>query len=156
MTSKPAHLSPRRRSVPSCLRRERPPSCLRPSVPSSSRNAFTLPEVLATLVLLGILLPVTMRGASLALASAATARHTAEATSLAQTKLQELILTQTYSTSDTSGDFGTDSPRFRWTCQGIARDYGTTELTLSVFWTDRGQERSVSLSTLAAPTGASP
>ena len=45
-----------------------------------SRRGFTLAEVLITLLFLAIVLPVAMRGVSLALAAASHAKHTREAT----------------------------------------------------------------------------
>ena len=56
------------------------------------RRGFTLVEVLATLVLLGIILPIAMRGVSMAMAAASNARRTAEATSLAEAKLNMLLV----------------------------------------------------------------
>ena len=112
---------------------------------------FTLVEVLATLVLLGIVVPVAMRGVSMALAAASTARRTAEAASLAQAKLNELIIDGTWQTSGTTGDFSPDHPEYRWTCANAARDYGTYEVALTVTWTQRGRERSLSLTTLVYP-----
>ncbi len=126
----------------------------------AQRSGFTLVEVLATLVLLGVVLPVAMRGVSLAISSADVARHTAEAASLAEAKLNELVITGDWSVSGASGDFGADWPDYRWTSQSAGRDYGLTEVMLSVVWTDKGRERNVTVSTLVydpgttgAPTG---
>jgi prepilin-type N-terminal cleavage/methylation domain-containing protein len=110
-------------------------------------RGFTLIEVLATLVLLGIVMPVAMRGVSLALAAASTARHTAEAASLAEAKLNELVADGSWQTSGQTGDFP-DNPEYHWTCENTSRDYGTSEVALHVTWTQRGVERSMSLSTL--------
>src|SRR4051794_38319604 len=57
------------------------------------RAGFTLIEVLATLVLLGIILPAAMRGVSIGLAMASHARHVTEAAQLAEAKLNELVAT---------------------------------------------------------------
>jgi general secretion pathway protein I len=132
--------------------------------PRTRRNApagFTLVEVLATLVLLGIVVPVAMRGVSVALAAAQTAKRTAEATSLAQSKLNELIADGSWQTSGTSGDFSPEHPEYRWTVENGSANYGTNEVAVRVTWTQRGQERNLSLSTLvyvsasASDTGAS-
>ncbi|HEV8377776.1 MAG TPA: type II secretion system protein, partial [Tepidisphaeraceae bacterium] len=61
-----------------------------------SRRGFTLLEVLATLILIGIILPAVMGGISLATAAAGEAKHKVEAVSLAQTKLSELLATTQY------------------------------------------------------------
>ena len=114
---------------------------------------FTLIEVLATLVLLGIVVPVAMRGVSLALAAASTARRTAEAASLAEGKLNELIVDGSWQTSGNTGDFAAENhPEYTWTCENASRDYGTYEVVLRVAWTQRGQERNLSLSTLVYPS----
>ena len=111
-------------------------------------SGFTLIEVLATLLLVGIVLPVTMRGVSLALAAASNARHVAEATSLAETTLSELTTDTLSATTDGSGDFGADHPGYTWTSQRASRDYGLTEIALRVDWVERGQTKSITVSTL--------
>lgn len=113
-------------------------------------TGFTLVEVLATLVLLGIVVPVAMRGVSIALAAASTAKNTAEAASLAEAKLNELIVDGQWQTSGMTDTFP-EHPDYRWTCESVSRDYGTSEVVLTVTWTQRGQERSLSLSTLVYP-----
>lgn len=127
----------------------------RPSFPHSRSpgtrdRGFTLVEVLATLVLLGIVVPVAMRGVSVGLAAASTARHTAEAASLAEAKLNELIIDGAWQTSGTSGEFP-DHPAYRWTCDNVSRDYGTNEVAVTVTWMQRGQERRLTLTTLVYP-----
>jgi type II secretory pathway pseudopilin PulG len=104
--------------------------------------------VLATLVLLGIVVPVAMRGVSVALAAAQTAKRTAEATSLAQSKLNEMIADGSWQTSGTSGDFSPEHPEFHWTIENASANYGTNEVAVRVTWTQRGQERNLTLSTL--------
>ena len=123
---------------------------MRPQRPCGWKRTrgFTLVEVLATLVLLGIVVPVAMRGVSIALAAAATARHTAEAATLADAKLNELIADGTWETSGTTGDFEPDHPSYTWTCENLSRDYGTSEVVLHVKWLQRGAERTLSISTL--------
>ncbi|HEX8520740.1 MAG TPA: type II secretion system protein [Tepidisphaeraceae bacterium] len=115
------------------------------------RCAFTLIEVLATMMLLGIVLPVTLRAISLGIAAASHARHTSEASNLAQEKLSELVVGG-ISTASTSGDFGTDHPDYRWTLQTQTRDYALTEAQLTVTWMERGQERVMTVSTLTSDT----
>lgn len=109
---------------------------------------FTLVEVLATLVLMGILLPVAMGGLVVALNAASSARNTADAARLAQIRLNEIALSGQWSSLGDSGDFGPQWPQFRWTCHSIARDWGLVEVTLTVAWTQRNLPRSLTLSTL--------
>jgi prepilin-type N-terminal cleavage/methylation domain-containing protein len=117
------------------------------------RSGFTLVEVLASLVIMGIVLPFAMRGASLAMHAGSVARHQAEAATLGEAKLTELVTMGSW--SDTAqGDFGNDFPQYRWTMENIQRDIGVTELLLSVIWQERGEDRSVKLSTFVyVPTG---
>ena len=113
------------------------------------RAAFTLVEVLATLVLAAIILPVAMRGISLATAAAGEARRQMEAASLAEAKLAELRVTGGWQGADLSGDCGPDSPEYRWTAD--VRDWeGTTirQLAVRVEWTARETQRAVTLTTL--------
>lgn len=114
--------------------------------------AFTLPEVLATLVLIGIVVPVAMSGISLALAAAGHARNTAQAASLGEAKLMELVATGQWAMSGSAGDFGTDWPQYRWTSQITNRDFNVSEIILVVTWTERGTEQSAVVSTLVYDT----
>ena len=118
------------------------------------RSAFTLVEVLATLVLMGIVIPVAMHGVSIAMAAASNARKTAEAATLAEAKLNELVATREWEFGAGSGDFGAHWPEYKWTLATATREYEMTELVLSVTWQDRGKERSVAVSTLSALPGA--
>jgi hypothetical protein len=57
-----------------------------------------------------------------------------------------------------SGDFGADYPGYTWTCQTATPDpnVNVTEVTVSVVWKERGQDRQVNVSTFiyaAASTG---
>ena len=118
--------------------------------PTRPRRGFTLIEVLATMVLMAIVLPVTMQALSVSLGAASSARHTTEASGLAQAKLHELISTgQLNATSN--GDFGTDHPGYRWEIGSVTRDYNLTEITIRVLWQERGQEKQLTLSTLVEP-----
>lgn len=132
----------------------------RPTRGRRGRPGFTLLEVLAALVVMGIVLPVAMSGASLAMRAGSLARHQAEAATLGEAKLTEMVSTGTWSTSGAQGDFGQDFPQYRWTIQTAQREMDVTELQLSVIWRERGQDRSVLVSTLvyvaaaAAGTGS--
>jgi prepilin-type N-terminal cleavage/methylation domain-containing protein len=118
------------------------------------RTGFTLIEVLATLMLLGIVLPVAMKGVSASLAAAAKARNMAEAATLADSKLNELVATQTWTTGGVSGDFGPEHPRYAWTCQAVSREYGVTQVDLRVSWAERGgQEAYLDVSTMTYASG---
>ena len=116
------------------------------------RAGFTLVEVLATLVLLGIILPIAMQGVSMAMAAASNARRTAEATTLAETKLNELVADGTWASGSLSGDFAPLQPEYQWACLTQQRDYGLTEVAIRVTWADRGHVREMIVATLASQT----
>jgi general secretion pathway protein I len=113
-----------------------------------SRSGFTLVEVLAALVIMGIVLPVALTGASLALRAGSLARHQAEAASLGEAKLTEMVSTGEWDSAGGDGDFGSDFPQYHWTLQRAQHDFDVTELMLSVVWKERGEDRSVNVSTL--------
>jgi len=121
----------------------------------ADRSAFTLIEVLATMLLMAIVLPVTMRGVSLSVAAAGTARHLAEASMLGEAKLNEWVVTGDFATAGSLGDFGDDWPAYAWTIQTTSREYGLTEVTLTVSWQERGQVKTLVLTTLASDIATS-
>jgi type II secretory pathway pseudopilin PulG len=111
---------------------------------------MTLIEVLATIVLMAIVLPVAMQGVSLAVAASQNARQRSEAAALADAKLSQLVATGDWQYGLLSGDFGPDWPDYRW--NGAAEPWQTSatirQLSVRVTWTARNQERQVILSTL--------
>jgi general secretion pathway protein I len=118
------------------------------------RGGFTLIEVLATLMLMAIVLPVLMQGATLSSRLADDARRRTEAAGLAESKLAEIVATNEWQQTNLSGDFGTDWPGYRWTAtvQPWPEDTtnaGIQEIDLQVFWSERGREYSMQVSTLA-------
>lgn len=119
------------------------------------RRAFTLPEVLATLLLMAIVLPVVGSAITNSLAAASYARNLAQAASLAEAKLSEIVVLKQWSTGSLSGDFGTQYPLFRWTATTTARDFGVTEVVMEVRWNERGVEKWCTVSTVAFDTESS-
>jgi prepilin-type N-terminal cleavage/methylation domain-containing protein len=116
---------------------------------SCARRGFTLVEVLATIVLMAIVLPVAMHGVSLCLASAQAARQRTEAAGLAESKLNELLATGDWQYGLLSGDFGEAWPQYKWSgSAGAWEDASLQELSVRVYWTSRGQEREVVVTTL--------
>jgi general secretion pathway protein I len=116
--------------------------------PKSSRG-FTLVEVMAAVVLVAIVLPVVMRGISLATSLGDTARRRAEAAVLAHSKLHELVVTQGWQMSTMSGDFGEDNPDYKWSAEVKDWDASTLkELDVHVTWGLGERQRSVTMTTL--------
>jgi prepilin-type N-terminal cleavage/methylation domain-containing protein len=124
-------------------------------------RGFTLPEVLATMLLVGIVLPAAMRGVSMALAASDDARKKMEATALAENKLAELtadlILSQAQA-DVTPGGQAVDQPPYTIEPSVVSVEAELAEVSVRVSWTARGEQRSVVLSSLvygaaAATTG---
>lgn len=119
----------------------------------SRGRAFTLVEVLAAMVLIAIVLPVVMRGITMATEIASQTRRKTEATGLAQTKLTELIATGEWQNGNLSGDFSPDHPDYKWQSEVVYWDQDGTgvsveQVNLVVTWTARNREQSIALSTL--------
>ena len=111
--------------------------------------AFTLAEVLAAITIIAIVLPVAMQGISIATGLASVTRQRAEAVALAQSKLNELVITGQWDTAAISGDFAPEHPDYRW--EALASDWeeaNIRQLQITVAWTSRNSQRQVVLSTL--------
>ena len=116
---------------------------------SKQRAAFTLVEVLAALMLAAIVLPIAIRGISLATSAAGEAKRQIEAGSLAEAKLAELIATGEWQSSDLSGDCGDAWPEYRWSAEVMeSGETAVHQLDVRVEWTARGHARDVALTTL--------
>lgn len=114
----------------------------------TQRHGFTLIEVLATLLLIGIVMPVAMHGINLSLGAAASAKRQAEAATLAQARLDGLIATNDWTSASGEGDFAPEFPDYKWRLESTAREYDTTEIAITVTWQQQGGERSLTLATL--------
>ncbi len=119
---------------------------------SNSSRGFTFLELLATMVLISVLLPVVMQTISLCTQLAGQSRRQIEAVCLAKTKLTELTATQDWQNGNSRGDFGTDWPGYEWTTT-IANwtDASVRQLDLTVTWHSVGRQRQLTLSTLVYP-----
>ena len=116
--------------------------------PLVGRRGFTLVEVMASMMLVAIILPVAMKGVSVALQIAGVARQRSLAASLAETQMNDLITANVWDQTSMAGDFP-DNPGYSWTADLTEwEDTTVQQLEVSVQWTSRGQERSVTLDTL--------
>jgi hypothetical protein len=105
-------------------------------------------------MLMAIVFPVLMQGVTLSSSLADDARRKTVAAGLAESQLAEIVATDQWQQTNLSGDFGTDRPGYRWqaTVQPWPQDNtnaGIQEIDLQVFWTARGHEQSLQVSTLA-------
>jgi len=113
-------------------------------------GGFTFVELLATIVLIGIIMPVAMRTIALCTSLAGVSRRETEAASLARTRLTELVTSGDWQSSGRAGDFGSDWPGYRWTAEvSNWTDTIVSQIDLTVHWQSQGRDRSVTLTTLA-------
>ena len=112
-------------------------------------GGFTFIELLATVVFLGIIMPVAMRSIALCTRLGGQSRKQIEAVSLARTKLTELTCSRDWQSGEKNGDFGEDWPGYRWSALVSSwTDSDVSQLEVTVTWTSQGRERSVVLTTL--------
>lgn len=131
------------------------PCRLRAIPPSSPRRrsgracGFTIVEILATMAMIAIILPVVMGGISLAFKVADESRWQVEASTLAQTKMAEILAYGQWQNTSLAGDFAPDWPQYRWSAQ-VRTWQGTQvqQLDVQVLWVHNGKLRSVNLATL--------
>lgn len=115
-------------------------------------NGFTFIELLATVVLIAIIMPVAMECIGLCTQMGGQSRKQIEAASLASTKLTELTASQDWETGGKSGEFGSDWPGYRWTADvSNWTDSTLRQLDLTVLWQSQGRQHSITLSTLVYP-----
>ena len=117
---------------------------------SSSRRGFTLPQVLAAMAFLAIVLPTAIQGILIASRAGMVAERKRTAASLADPMLTGLIATGDWLDSADEGDFGEEWPGYRWELGAEPWEEDTVyQVDLSVFYMAQGKEYSVTLSTLA-------
>jgi prepilin-type N-terminal cleavage/methylation domain-containing protein len=117
---------------------------------NARRTGFTLIEVMASLALVGIILPATLAGVGLAMSLMDEAREQSEAAALSSGKLDEITATGDWRTGDAEGDFGPDWSKYRWRKEvNEWEEPSLSEVRLTVTWISRGRERSHVVSTLA-------
>lgn len=113
------------------------------------QHGFTLMEILAALVLIGVVLPVVMKGVSMASILASDSGRKYEALGLAESKLTEVLLNADWQSGSDSGDFEPDFQGYTWTLE--TADWTQADLKqvdVVVAWEQRGRLREIRLSTL--------
>ena len=117
--------------------------------PSAGPKGFTLMEILAALVLIGVVLPAVMKGVSMASILASDSARKYEALNLAESKLAEVLLNKDWQEGSDSGEFESDNKDYTWTME--ASDWTQADLkqvNVTVAWEQRGHPRQIYLSTL--------
>lgn len=117
------------------------------------RCGFTFIELLVTMVLIGIIMPVAMRGIGLCTQLGGQARREMEAASLAKTKLTELIVSGDWENGKQQGRFEeNDWSGYAWSATvGNWTDSSVKLVEVTVSWQSRGRQRGVTVSTLMYP-----
>ena len=111
-------------------------------------------EVLAALTFAAIVLPVAMRGISLASISASESKKCAEATLLAQNLIAGIIAEGAMDFGSLSGDFLPENSFYEWTAELTEwQDGYLKELVVNVSWEQNEEERSISLATVVYTGG---
>lgn len=113
--------------------------------------AFTLPEVLATMVFLGVVLPVTLRAVTVSLQASARARHVLEATQLAQEKIGLALALRDVSELSGGGACAEPWSQYHWEMASSARSDGSYDVQVSVSWQEALETRSIELDTIVFP-----
>jgi Tfp pilus assembly protein PilV len=119
------------------------------SKPAGSPAAFTLIEVMVAVLFVAIILPVAMKAITTSVSVVSAAKNSRQAAMLAEYKMAEILLEQTWTSGAESGDFGSDYPAFTWASalESRAAD-GMSDLSVSVYWQQKGYDRSVTITTL--------
>ena len=110
---------------------------------------FTFPEVLAAMVLVATVIPVTLKGIHIANRVSVLAERQAIAVRLAEQYLNELSVTQQWQYSSAKGNFGPEWVDYRWVL--LKEPWSENNLyllTLIVYFPVQGREQNVRLSTL--------
>jgi len=128
------------------------------AIPRSERwDGFTLAEVLAALLLMGIVIPVAIEGMHIASRAGEVAARKGEAARIAQRILNENVVTTNWNQSSQSGTFMEGQRRFRWnlhsdTWRQDPNQSVILQLSVEVFYPAQNSEYSVRMSTLVDST----
>jgi len=119
-----------------------------------SGRGFTLVEVMATLIILGIVMPGIIGALTLATRSADLARHHNEAAILANQELSQILIGNEWQNGNESGNFASPWQQYSWSSNVYAWPEDTTgmglqEIDLTVSWKDFGHTQSLTVSTVA-------
>ena len=112
-------------------------------------SGFTILEILAALLLIGLVLPAVMQGVSLITILASDSHMKYHAMDLAESKLAEILLTEEWSSPAASGDFDEPDDEFSWVMESSNWSVSDVkQVQVSVLWTQRNRQRQIGLSTL--------
>ena len=116
-------------------------------------KGFTLIEILAALLLIGLVLPAVMKGVSIISILASDSDHRYEALDLAETKMAEVLLEESWQgSSSQSGQFDDENDEYEdyeWVMDVSDWDQADVkQVDIFVYWQQRNRQREIRLSTL--------
>jgi type II secretory pathway pseudopilin PulG len=116
------------------------------------RRGFTFVEILAAMLFMAIVIPITVEGMMVANRAGVLAERKRVATRLADEQLTDMILNDEWQTGNQSGNFGDDYSDYRWNMTSEPWSYDTespmTLVSIDVWFKVQAQEYQVRLSTL--------
>ncbi len=116
----------------------------------TNAKGFTLIEILAALLLIGLVLPAVMKGISLASLLVADSDRRYEALDLAESKLADVLLEETWQTSASqTGQFEDEFKDYEWVLDvSNWTETDVKQVDVFVYWQQRNRQRHIQLSTL--------
>jgi len=121
------------------------------------RRGFTLVEVLASLLLMAIIVPVAMQGMSVASRAGLVSQRKAAAMRVAERVMDEMIATNQLTQNSTNGSQTDGDTTYAWTMTTEPWTADTmTQLTVHVTFTVQGHDYDVAASTLFDPATTGP
>ena len=121
---------------------------------SVSSRGFTFVEILAAMLFMAIVIPVTIQGITIANRAGVVAERSRTAAHLADSKLTDIILTGSWRDGDQEGDFGEEwfddnGPQYRWVLETQAWEEDAMRLVvLKVFYKVQEREYNLQLCTI--------
>jgi prepilin-type N-terminal cleavage/methylation domain-containing protein len=121
----------------------------------SAIRAFTLIEILVTLLLIGIVIPAIMHAITAAAAAGSSARHRNDAAAMANSQLATIILAVTQGqTPNLTGELDQDGFNYSWQATVTpwnqdTSSMGIQDIDLTMKWTEGGRNESMTVSSLA-------
>ena len=113
-------------------------------------KGFTLMEVLAALLLTALVLPAVLKGVSFASMLVSDSDHKYQALELAETKLAEVLLEESWKTGGSaSGYFDDEYEDYEWAVDTSGwTEAGVKQVDVVVTWQQRNRPRELRVSTL--------
>jgi len=116
----------------------------------TQQRGFTFVEILAAMLFMAIVIPVTVEGIMIANRAGVAAERKRVAVGLADMLLTEKVVTEEWRDGEQQGDFGEDWPEYNWVLRNETwEEDGMRLISVEVQFQVQGRDYSVGLSTLA-------